>query len=302
MVKSDRRLAVFAHFDQEQRIDDYVVYYLKKLREVSMHIVFVSSAFLPEQELKKIGQIVEKVIVRENIGYDFMSWKVGLESVGRMDAYDELIICNDSVYGPLFPLQETFFQMDKSPCDFWGLTESHDIAYHLQSYFLVFRKSVLSSKIFNYFWEQVEPLADKQEVIKRYEVGLSQALMSHGFSPLAFVSFKPTIFRIFTTLFQNISLPEIVAEKYRKYSPADFFLKGLKASLSLLVNHRRFLRRLNPTHFYWRQCLKNRMPFIKRDLLRSNPANVDIKDYPSYISCHSDYDIDLIQKHLQRNS
>lgn len=298
MTKSSKRLSIFAHFDKNDRIDDHVVYYLRKLKEVCDSIIFVSTSALPEEELQKINGLIDRAISRKNIGYDFMSWKAGLESVDNIEEFDELVICNDSVYGPLFPLSDLFSRMQNYDCDFWGLTENHDIAYHLQSYFLVFKKNVLTSKTFKSFWETVTALKNKRDIIEQYEVGLSQVLINRGFRPRAYASFKPSILDIFKIFFQNISLGKFVAEKYKKHSIAIFFIKGLKACITICINHKRFLLKLNPTHFYWKKCIRRHMPFVKIELLRDNHADVNIENYVSYIANYSDYDIELIKNHL----
>ena len=68
---------------------------------------------------------------------------------------------------------ELFFKEGKSPmigechfavknikCDFWGITDSSEINYHLQSYFLVFKKNVIQSNTFKIFWDGVKILND----------------------------------------------------------------------------------------------------------------------------------------------
>ena len=41
-----KRAAVFAHYDKDKIIDDYVIYYLKSLKEIFDNIVFVSCLFV----------------------------------------------------------------------------------------------------------------------------------------------------------------------------------------------------------------------------------------------------------------
>ena len=43
-----------------------------------------------------------KIIPRENIGYDFSSWKIALESID-INNYDRFIFMNDTVCGPYIP-------------------------------------------------------------------------------------------------------------------------------------------------------------------------------------------------------
>ena len=43
-----------------------------------------------------------KIITRENLGYDFSSWKVGLDSID-IHSFDRFIFMNDTVCGPFIP-------------------------------------------------------------------------------------------------------------------------------------------------------------------------------------------------------
>jgi glycosyltransferase involved in cell wall biosynthesis len=58
---------------------------------------------------------------------------------------------------------------------------------------------------------------------------------------------------------------------------------------------------LNPLHYYWRDMISDGVPFLKVELLKKNPVNVDISDYESIIqnSCSS-YSLPLIKSHLSR--
>ena len=70
-------------------------------------------------------------------------------------------------------------------CDFWGITQYTDktTSLHIQSYFLVFKKQVFSSAIFDKFMKSVKKESTKMNVVYKYEIGLSQLLISKGFVP-----------------------------------------------------------------------------------------------------------------------
>ena len=54
-----KNISVFAHFDKDTIIDDYVIYYLQALRAVSEKIIFVSDCDLDERELLKLDGIAD---------------------------------------------------------------------------------------------------------------------------------------------------------------------------------------------------------------------------------------------------
>lgn len=179
-----KRIAIFAHFDKDDIIDDYVIYYLQGLKKVADDIIFVSDCNLPLAETKKLNGICLKIIAQKHGEYDFGSYKRGiLEAKNILNSYDELIIANDSCYGPIFPFENVFKQMEKRKCDFWGLTSSKEDNrfYYVGSYFLVFKKNVFLSDVFQNFFLNIKRLEEKDKIIAEYEVGLSRTLIKAGF-------------------------------------------------------------------------------------------------------------------------
>ncbi len=283
---SMRRAVVFAHFDRDNIVDDYVVYYVQSLRSICNRLVFVSTSALPENEVQKIRNMCDDIVVRENIGYDFMSYKTGLYRLIK-EEYDEIVLCNDSCYGPLFPIDEVFTRMCAQECDFWGITENHEIAYHIQSYFLVFRKRVLGSDVFRKFWEDVTVKQKKEEIIKEYEVGLSQVLISNGFRARTYISLRPSIMKLLAGGTITINFKKIF--NYKSWST---FIKNM-----VLVKE----KRLNPTILLWKQLIKeHKMPFMKVALLKDTPPGTRVRAWEDVVKQYTTYDVKLIKKHLER--
>lgn len=184
-----KKLCIFAHFDKDNIVDQYVLFYLREIRKVADRVVFVSTSSLAAETISALKPVCNAVLIRKNEGYDFASWKSALQSENP-DDFDELILCNDSVYGPFFPLEQVFSEMKGKVCDFWGMTSNYDIAYHVQSYFLVFRKAVLSSDAFQQFWASLETQQSKKDVIKFGEIRLSQTLLKAGFRASTYTRYR----------------------------------------------------------------------------------------------------------------
>ena len=68
-----------------------------------------------------------------------------------------------------------------SRADVVGLTNSTTIKKHLQSYFISYRRRVLSSSIFWSFWQNIQVWPTKVDLVCAYEVGWSDILMKSGF-------------------------------------------------------------------------------------------------------------------------
>jgi len=151
-------------------------------------IVFVSNSPFPEEEMAELRTLCRHVLVRENIGYDFCMWKSALQQVDYRE-YDEVVLMNSSIYGPISPVEPVFDEMEQRECDFWGITECFALQPHVQSYFLVFKQQVIRSPEFAAFWDSVLPYRDKWEVILSYEVGMSVWLRQAGFRMDAYRNF-----------------------------------------------------------------------------------------------------------------
>lgn len=290
MNEDIRRACVFAHFDKDNKVEEYVYYFLNELLKISHCIIFVTTSDISIEDVECLKSLNIQVIVRQNIGYDFYSYKVGIESLD-MTKYDELIICNDSVYGPFFPLDEMFKIMQGRECDFWGVTASKSIAYHLQSYFIVYRKKIISSTMFRDFWHDLIALGDKGEVVKQYEVGLSELLFDYGLVGLPYVEgikydldMKGNFLHLSKRLFS---------------APYKFF--------KILVSPRQYWSALkrknsNTSLAHWEILLLDyKSPFIKVSLFTSNADNEkNIKNIERFGRDVSNYPIQFIKNHLNR--
>ena len=93
------------------------------------------------------------VLVRRNVGYDFGAWRDALErfALPRADT-ESLLLVNDSVYGPLGRIEEVLARIDFRQAELWGLTESWQSRYHLQSFFLAVAPSAMASAAWRQFW------------------------------------------------------------------------------------------------------------------------------------------------------
>jgi hypothetical protein len=175
-------------------IDDYVVDYLKSLKEVAQDIIFVSDCEIDQNEQKKLDGIVQKSICKKHGEYDFGSYKIGLFAVKEeLKNYDQLIMANDSCYliSSLVPVFEEMKNREIKgfDFDFWGMIQSIQGGFpiHVQSYFLVFNQNVFLNKEFFDFFSFVKKENSKIDIIRNYEVGLSTFLLGLGFKKEAFI-------------------------------------------------------------------------------------------------------------------
>jgi lipopolysaccharide biosynthesis protein len=93
----------------------------------------------------------------------------------------QLILTNDSFWGPITPLDDLFERIKSSDADIIGLTDDQMYTPHLQSAFLAFQQPVIQSDAFQSFWDQLKSWPRKRDLIKKYEVGLPVLLQQSGF-------------------------------------------------------------------------------------------------------------------------
>lgn len=274
-----RRCIVFAHYDRDQLVDDHVRFLLRQLRPFAEKVIFISvSASTPE--LETLADCCDIALTRENIGYDFMSWKTGLQHLEDPAQYDEILFVNDSIYGPLFDLGPLIQRSEHLDTDFWGLTRCYEIQPHIQSFFFAFRKSLLDNGLFSAFWDSVVPLEDKKDIIRRYEIGMTAFLEERG-------ARCSSLFDQFTLGFSERLMAARANGVRKGKSTFSSTLKYLRGRVS------------NPMHLYWRNVIEHGVPFLKVELLRDNPRGLPETQIYDFLE-HSDYSSALIGHHLDR--
>jgi len=192
-----KRIAIFAHFDKQDIVDAYVISYLKELKKFC-EIIFVSDSNLPDLQINKIKNYCFDFIAQKHEEYDFGSYKRGLNLIHKkypkkLQQSDEIIFINDSCY-LLGSFKKIFLEMSKkSEIDFWGLTDHcpnilKQKDYHIQSYFIAFRKNIFLNDLLLHFMKKVKKQENKWDIIKHYEIGLSKYLISHKKKPFCYFS------------------------------------------------------------------------------------------------------------------
>ena len=192
-MANKNRLGVFVFYDKDGIVDDYVPYLLNDLKENLTRLVVVCNGKLTPEGRKTLKAITPDLFVHENKGFDAGAYKSAFEDYLGWDTirqYDELVMCNDTFYGPFWPFKEVFDKMDERPeLDFWGLTicgklrgTYSDLPEHLQSFFLVVRHALLLAPEFEMFWQGINPAADDvNRVIENFETRFTHYFSNAGF-------------------------------------------------------------------------------------------------------------------------
>lgn len=192
-----KRLCIFVTYDYENTVDVYIRYILKGLREISDCLTVVCNY---EHVLGGIGNILpyaDKIYYRQNTGFDAGAYKDVLCTYIGWDAvckYDELLLVNDSFYGPVYSFGDLVSMMEDTDADYWGLTRmpegkfiQQDYAFdtHIQSYFVAVRKRVLKERKFRKFWERLPYAGSLRQAVILYEIGFNNYMKKLGYKGIA---------------------------------------------------------------------------------------------------------------------
>ena len=205
MVKTKtNRTAVYFFFDKDGIIRDYNLFFINSLKDVAQRILVVSNGQLTEESQKKLKRLNIDIYTRENKGFDVWAYKDAMNYVGWKDivACDELILCNFTCYGPIYPFQEMFDTMAQRNCDFWGAAKHPEqqnyllpnnqgwIYEHIMSYFMVIRHNMLVSPYFKEYWDNIPEIKTKTESTAYHETVFTKHFEKLGFKSDAFVDLE----------------------------------------------------------------------------------------------------------------
>ena len=279
-----RRICLFAGYDRDGLVDDYVVHYLA---ELSRHadVYYLADCDMAGEELAKLSSCTKGAWAIRHGAYDFGSYSMlARDLVGWdvVEGYDELILANDSCY-LLRPLDRAFADMAGKVCDWWGmqLTKRDFVAdlpaselppvelvraqypgdlereyinsLHVSSYFVAFRREVIRDPGFRGMLDSVVPQARKSEVIRKYEIGISRYLSARGYRVEALVDRLYPFHPLYTT-----------------------------------------------RHF---ELIRDGFPLLKRLLLSDNPLNAPVADWKRLVGEGTPAaDVEMLERNLLRVS
>lgn len=198
-----KRLALYVFWEKDGIVRDFVTYYLSNLIKLSEILVIVNGQITDESR-EKLENIGCQIMVRENHGLDFGAWNNAIKSIGlaKIRTYDQLILCNCTCYGPVFPFEEMFNTMAQRDCDFWGITkhptnkdiylipgdENSQLIEHIQSFFIVFNNKILQSSRFEQWWRDLKEYSDYMMEVSYHEVKFTKYLEEAGFKSDSYIS------------------------------------------------------------------------------------------------------------------
>lgn len=272
------RLIIYFFYDADGIVDRYVTYILEDLKKNSSEIFVVCNGKLTPEGRAAFLRLTSQVMVRENEGFDVWAYKEALEHYGwdRLKEYDEVVLMNHTIMGPVYPFSEMFEEMNQRDLDFWGITAFHwvpfdpygtisygYIPWHIQSSFIAVRNPMLTSIEFRSYWKSRPPITNYGDAVGKHEAIFTKTFRDKGFACEAYVDTSDL-------------------EKYTE-NPI------IKAPVELIRNLRcPIFKRRSFFHTY-------------SDFLNDSNGSQG-RELLEYLKHNTDYDIDLIWENIIRTS
>ena len=176
-----KRLFLFAFYDPQGVVGEAALRYLEALRGLG-DVVLATDCDLQPGEADKLAPLVLSYQAARHGEYDFGSYKRAFQAADLSD-YDVVYLVNDSVVGPLRPLEPYLLRMEALGADAFGLALNPSRhGRHLQSWFIGLKPAVFRADWFREFLSGVTAAGSKEEVCNRYENGLARLLEAHSIS------------------------------------------------------------------------------------------------------------------------
>lgn len=183
MTSCKNSLAIVSVYDSEGIIDDYLIFFLESLAQVTGRIIVAVNGLLAAESERELRRITEEIYVRQNTGFDFGAYKDVLENYlqpQEIACYNELVLCNDTCFGPFVPFQSIFSKMRSAALKFWSINYLEDrLLPHFQSYFMVFNDEAIQI-VLDFLHNEVDTEAEDMVQAHGYEHALSEVILNKG--------------------------------------------------------------------------------------------------------------------------
>jgi lipopolysaccharide biosynthesis protein len=314
-----RRACIFSFYDPQGVVDDYVVFFLRKLGEFAKTIIFYSNGPLSRDAEIKLRGVVDDVVLRPNVGFDVLAYKEGLErtAYNRESLYDEVLMVNHTCYGPVFPFSELFDEMESRDCDFWGVSAHGEVTpnpltgvgtlpYHLTANFIAVRSGMLRSRSFRQYWDDIAAAASYNDVVMSHEARFTEHFTNLGYKASCYLNKRsygspyPLVFDLDETL---IDRNPLIKRRNFFHDPTPFEHNGvdLPRALSILARTSDY-----DPELIWRNAVRH----AELRTLNTNAAltsvlpdvrlkqNATVYDYGSLAVCVHVYYTDMLEEIL----
>lgn len=284
------RLGIYFFYDKNGIVDRFVSYLLADLRKSLDRLIVVCNGSLNENGKKIFERYTSEIIVRENTGLDVWAYKTAMATLGwkELETYDEVILLNSTIMGPVYPFEEMFNVMNTRDLDFWGITkygkdltnklkysEYDYIPEHIQSHFMAYRKNLIASAEFQKYWDEMPNISSYEESVGIHESSFTKKFEQLGYTWDVYVNTGE--YENLTSYPLNFYAKELVANKrcpiFKRRSFFQDYAYVIKNSVGQsAIELYRFLKQsgLYDVDMIWETILRN---YNQEDIVRCLQLN-----------------------------
>ncbi|WP_158555163.1 rhamnan synthesis F family protein [Fulvimarina endophytica] len=287
-LQADAPIALFAIFNKTGNLSWSQRRMLQELNDRGLSVILCQSTLEKfESFAQQAAPYCAKMIFRTNFGRDFASWALQIDLFrDEVLSAPYVLFLNDSMIGPFGSMESLFEKFSAGGYDVFGLTDSWDRGYHIQSSLFFMSKTALSSPAFWRFLYSYTFSDDRDEIIRAGEIGFSRFLLNGELKCGVHAPFEEIsalwLSRLEERVNEAIALPEGAMEHgslderqflHRRRGHVDY-------AVDWYINKASNLREgyvVNPQHTFWRELLLDyQLPLIKKELLLHNPERAPI--------------------------
>jgi lipopolysaccharide biosynthesis protein len=177
-----KRVCLFVVYAPDGYVHKSTAHYIEALKRQGLAVIVIVASRNSGRPYADTEIICDGLISRDNFGYDFSCWALGLQILPSIWQANTIIFTNDSVFGPLSQpsLTRLIKRIQASPADYIALTQSWQVRHHYQSYFFALKEKALGHPGMKHFWSNLEVVANRDQAILRYEVPMLEMFKSFG--------------------------------------------------------------------------------------------------------------------------
>lgn len=234
------RFGVFSIYDKDGVLDNTTLSTIIDLRSCISYFVVVVNGSLHPTHTDTLSTIADKLVFRKNVGFDSGAYKdvfFHYLTPEQISLFDEVVLCNDTFYGPFIPFHEIFSSMENKEWDFWGMRYvPSPLIEHMQSYFYCFSSSVFQQAVLPYFNTFINESATQLfEVYARFEQGLFAHLIRQGFRYATYA--HSSGLRINASSYYVLTDDHLPLLKKKAFDPKEMIFDNIIASLRYIQTH-----------------------------------------------------------------
>ncbi len=152
------KLGVYCITETTGVIDEYVYYMLEQVRKSFDTIIVCTTKATAKTAVERLAKYAEHVVKYDdkNVKANSFLSVLGIETFRK---FDSVTIWDDTLFGPVFPVEEMFETMEFQNFDFWGLFRNYTrylpngkiVKDQLFPHFVVLNKKVINSEALEKF-------------------------------------------------------------------------------------------------------------------------------------------------------